>query len=226
MTGFPKYPVKKARSFAKLNKIILIGLNFYFDTFVIQLCVAAVSVYSCVYYVMASFSDNLGEFWQLDILFFTVFLYDYIMCISAAHRKTDYIFSFVGISDLLSMLPLLGIFYPVAPGVLPSWPESWIGFLRFFRLSFLFQIAELNIWVKHGQIHDSAVAFQMSEITYQTSKLLLSIMVFLLVSTGSVFALLEHDANAFYHSFPRPMNWFDSLYFIVVTVTTVGKKFF
>jgi hypothetical protein len=161
----------------------------------------------------------------MDIFFFTVFLFDYIMCISAAHRKLAYIFSPMGLADLASMIPLVGIFVPEsATQGLEQWPASWIGFLRFFRLFKIFQLIRLReALTPSSQPHDAAHAINLTEVTYQIAKLIISIVVFLLVAAGSIFAVQSFNANAFHHSMADgPMTWMECFYFTVVSVTTVG----
>ena len=45
----------------------------------------------------------------LESLFFVLFLIDYILTIYSEPSKKDYIFSFQGIVDLLSLLPVLNL---------------------------------------------------------------------------------------------------------------------
>jgi hypothetical protein len=93
---------------AKNREFVNIVLRIYFDSIAIQVCILGVALLSCIIYIEQTYTDV--ENVEIEIFFFTTFLFDYVMCVAEANRKRDYIFSPMGIADLLSMIPLVGIF--------------------------------------------------------------------------------------------------------------------
>jgi hypothetical protein len=93
---------------AKNREFVNIVLRIYFDSIAIQICILGVALLSCIIYIEQTYTEV--ENVEIEIFFFTTFLFDYVMCVAEANRKIDYISSPMGIADLLSMIPLVGIF--------------------------------------------------------------------------------------------------------------------
>lgn len=134
----------------------------------------------------------------------------------------------MGIASFLSLLPIIQLIVPISnpdqylKGHFFASSLAWIGFLRFFRITTIFHFVRLrNSIGPNVQPFDTTIAFQLNEISFQVSKLVVSIAVFVFLATGTVFALTVYDANA-YELYHHPMTWGDCLYFVLVTVTTVG----
>ena len=103
-----KHHVRKQRLLAQWRESVAIVLKVYFDSITIQMIILAVSVLSCIYYIVETYTHE--EDAEIEIFFFSVFLFDYIMCVTEASNKMDYIFSPMGLADFSSMIPLVGIF--------------------------------------------------------------------------------------------------------------------
>jgi voltage-gated potassium channel len=189
----------------------------YMHNRTLQCAVFIVSLASCAFYIVMasvptyqSYSDVTAT--AFAVLFFVVFLIDYVLSIIAADRKVDYILSPTGLADLASLLPVISIpFSELHHSPL----ESWIGFMRFFRLLKVFHLLRYNQLNEEKMVDSS---FELSEITFLTARLVISIVVFILISAGVVFYVYEIDPN----SFSDQMTWFDCLYFVVVVIATVG----
>ena len=158
----------------------------------------------------------------LNIIFFMVFAVDYIMSISVATSKLGYIFSFMGFSGFVSLVPILQEILPLTSpaqfqrGHFYMATLHWLGFLRFFRILSIFHfISVRNSMGPNVQPFDTTVAFQLNEITFQVAQLIVSIVVFIFLATGAVFAVAFYDSNSFTSDWP--MNWSSCLYFVVVT---------
>lgn len=103
-----KHRVTRERWLAKQREYVNMVLRIYFDSISIQICILGVALLSCIIYIEQTYTEV--ENVEIEIFFFSTFLFDYVMCVAEANRKSDYIFSPMGIADLLSMIPLVGIF--------------------------------------------------------------------------------------------------------------------
>ena len=110
-----------------------------------------------------------------------------------------------------------------SPQNVQRWPASWIGFLRFSRLLKIFHVLRLRQALQSSaQPHDAAVALNLSEVSYHIARLVVSIIVFLLVAAGTVYAVTLFQTDAFMTPFGHVVTWFDCFYFTIMTVSTVG----
>lgn len=136
--------------------------------------------------------------WALTVLF-TV---EYILRIYAVKKPFKYIFSFMGIVDLLAILPTyLVSFYP---------PIRFMVDIRIIRLIRIFRIFKLSRYLRGAHIMQIALRSSRPKIVV----FLLSI-VLLVVLLGTIMYILEGQQNGF-ENIPK------SIYWAVVTLTTVG----
>ena len=179
--------VKQRKQLARLANCFNAFLSCYFENLLVQLVVLLVAILSCVFYLLEV--NGLENILAVDIFFFTVFLVDYILCIVASNRKFDYIFSFIGLADLASLLPIIGTWIADFSHVL--WPPSWLGFFRFFRLLQVFQLFRLRDALAPDAIQpqDAAITLAVSEIHYQIARLIITIFVFVFIGTGVIYAV-------------------------------------
>ncbi len=136
--------------------------------------------------------------WILTI----IFTIEYILRIYCCRSKRKYVFSTMGIIDLLSIIPTyLMVFY--AP----------IGFLidiRIMRLIRIFRIFQLSKYLRSG--HTMQIALRSSRPKIIVFILSISLIVIIL---GTLMYIVEGQQNGF-DNIPK------SIYWAVVTLTTVG----
>jgi len=126
----------------------------YTTNVVLQLLVCIVSLTSCVWYVLNTYGipHNPIVYIVVDSFFFVVFLADYILYVIASSPYcADFIFSFDGFIDVLSLLPIIAVFFSEDN---LYYPFAWLGFVRFLRLISLLKFISLRQTVKPGaQVH-------------------------------------------------------------------------
>jgi len=132
-------------------------------------------------------------------IFFTI---EYALRIYCTLNTKKYIFSFMGIIDLLSILPtyLIGFYAPIG---------SLID-IRIMRLIRVFRIFKLTPYLRSG--HTMQIALRSSRPKIIVFILSISLMVIIL---GTLMYIIEGQQNGF-DNIPK------SIYWAVVTLTTVG----
>ncbi|MFT4848205.1 MAG: voltage-gated potassium channel [Sediminicola sp.] len=137
---------------------------------------------------------------SFELLCVIVFSIEYLLRVYVADRKIKFIFSFFGIVDLLAILP----FY-LAFGI----DLRSIRAFRFFRLFRLFKLVRYNRAIKHFA---RAIAIAREEI------LLFFFITLILIYLSAVgIYYFEHEVNPKHFS-----SIFDSLWWAIITLTTVG----
>lgn len=138
----------------------------------------------------------------LEIIISIFFTIEYILRIIIIRNKKDYIFSFFGIIDLLSILPFyLSIFFPVT---------KFFLIIRMLRMLRVFRILNLLDFMNDGYLIVRALKNSSRKIYV----FLLFLMIFNVI-VGSLMYMVEGHKEGF-ESIPQ------SIYWAVVTVTTVG----
>lgn len=138
----------------------------------------------------------------LEIIISIFFTIEYILRISIIRNKKDYIFSFFGMIDLLSILPFyLSIFFPVT---------KFFLIIRMLRMLRVFRILNLLDFMNDGYLIVKALKNSSRKIYI----FLLFLMIFNVI-VGSLMYMVEGHKEGF-ESIPQ------SIYWAVVTVTTVG----
>ena len=132
-------------------------------------------------------------------IFFTI---EYALRIYCTLNTKKYIFSFMGIIDLLSILPtyLIGFYAPIG---------SLID-IRIMRLIRVFRIFQLSPYLRSG--HTMQIALRSSRPKIIVFILSISLMVIIL---GTLMYIIEGQQNGF-DNIPKAIYW------AVVTLTTVG----
>ena len=141
-------------------------------------------------------------FYSLEFIITILFTIEYILRIICIKDREEYIFSPLGILDLLSILPFyIGLFFPTI---------HYFIILRMLRMLRIFRIFNLADYMNDGQYILSALR-QSSRKIYI---FLLFLCVFIII-IGSLMYVAEDGKNGF-TSIPQ------SIYWAVVTITTVG----
>lgn len=141
-------------------------------------------------------------FLQLEWIFTILFTVEYVLRLICIKQPLHYIFSFLGLIDLLSIIPgYLSILFVGAQSLLV---------LRALRLIRIFRIFKLTHFVSEMQFLGAAIKGSVRKIA-----IFMLIVFTLVIILGSLMYLIEKGENGF-TSIP------DSIYWAIVTITTVG----
>ncbi len=141
-------------------------------------------------------------FYVLEWVFTILFTIEYILRLICIRKPLSYVFSFLGMIDLLAIIPsYLSVFYVGAQSLLV---------LRALRLLRVFRIFKLTHFLSEMQFLQAAIKGSSKKIS-----IFMFIVLFLVIILGSIMYLVEGRDNGF-TSIP------DSIYWAIVTITTVG----
>ena len=132
----------------------------------------------------------------VDLLILIIFTVEYILRLWSAEQPRQFLFSFFGFIDLLSVLPLL---------------VGWID-IRFLRVFRWFRILRI---VRFWKIEKRLLGLE-AEDSIVFVRIFLTLFTLIFVYAGLIYQV-EHQVNG-----DRLTNFFDAFYFVVVTMTTVG----
>lgn len=142
------------------------------------------------------------EFYTLEVIITVFFTLEYLLRILSIQDKDEYVFSFFGVIDFLSILPFfLGLFFPVA---------HYFVLIRMLRLLRIFRIFNLADYMHDGQYIVNALKSSSRKIY-----IFLLFMCIFIIIIGAMMYVIEGGENGF-DSIPQ------SIYWAVVTITTVG----
>lgn len=143
-----------------------------------------------------------GLFNTLEWIFTIAFTIEYILRLVSIRQPLKYAFSFLGLIDLLAIIPsYLSIFI--------TGSESLLVF-RAMRLLRVFRIFKLSHFISEMRFLGVAISGSMRKIS-----IFMLIVLMLVIILGSIMYLVERRQNGF-TSIP------DSIYWAIVTITTVG----
>jgi voltage-gated potassium channel len=143
-----------------------------------------------------------GALSWLEWLFTIIFTVEYIARVLSVSKATGYIFSFMGIVDLLSTLPSY-------IGLLMSAPTYTMS-LRLLRLLRIFRVLKLGYYLEESAVMAHALAASRRKLLVFLLAILLLVMIL-----GTLMFAVEGPENG-YTSIP------ESIYWAIVTLTTVG----
>ena len=138
----------------------------------------------------------------VEIIITVFFTIEYALRVITIKNKKDYIFSFLGIIDFLSLLPFfLSLFFPFT---------KFLSIIRLLRMLRIFRVLNLLDYMDDGQYIVQALKNSSRKIYI----FLLFIMI-LVTIIGSLMFVIESGNHGFV-DIPT------SIYWAVVTITTVG----
>jgi len=141
-------------------------------------------------------------FYALEWTFTVLFTVEYILRILVFKKRWKYVFSVLGIIDLLAILPTyLGIFFA---------GYQYLIVLRSLRLLRIFRIFKLWRFMEASNFIVKALYSSYRKIMF-----FMMFLVLLVIIIGSLMYIIEEDSPGF-ESIPN------SIYWAVVTITTVG----
>ena len=144
-----------------------------------------------------------GEiFYVMEWIFTFLFTIEYILSLISINRPLKYVISFLGLIDLLAIIPsYLSIFFAGAQSLLV---------LRALRLLRIFRIFKLTHFLTEMEFLKTAVFTSLKKIS-----IFMLVVFMMVIILGSIMYLVENGKNGF-NSIP------DSIYWGIVTLTTVG----
>jgi voltage-gated potassium channel len=141
-------------------------------------------------------------FLEMEWAFTILFTIEYILRLICIKKPWRYVFSFLGMIDLLAIIPgYLSLIYAGAHSLLV---------LRALRLLRIFRIFKLSHYLAEMQFLGVAVKGSLKKIS-----IFMLIVLMLVIIMGSVMYLVEGGKNGF-------NSIADSIYWAIVTITTVG----
>jgi voltage-gated potassium channel len=152
---------------------------------------------------MKSFNRQYAHLFSvLEWAFTFLFTMEYILRLVSIKKPWLYVFSFLGIIDLLAIIPsYLSIFFAGAQSLLV---------LRALRLLRVFRIFKLTHFLTEADFLQAAIRASLKKIS-----VFMLVVFTLVIILGSIMYLVEKGSNGF-DSIP------DSIYWAIVTITTVG----
>lgn len=150
-------------------------------------------------------TEMLGGLQKSIMVLFSI---EYVLRFVTAERKTDYVFSFYGIVDLVCILP-----FCVSPWIGTADPESF-AVIRVFRFLRIFRIMKIGRYNKALDRFGKAVSSMKQELLV----FLMLVLILVCVSGMGVY-YFEHDPHKPDGDFQTVL---DGLWWAVATLTTVG----
>ena len=184
---------------------IIFGINTKsgkrFDLILLSLII--ISVIGVILNSDSRIEEKYGNLLYITEWIFTIlFTIEYILRVYSAKNQKKYIFSFMGIVDLLAIIPTYLMFiYP---------PIRYLLDIRVIRLIRIFRILKLSNYVKGA--YTMQIALRSSRPKIIVFLLSVSIVVILV---GTLMYIIEGPENGF-------NNIANSIYWAVITLTTVG----
>lgn len=154
-------------------------------------------------------TEILGSLQKIIMVLFTI---EYVLRFVTAERKTDYVFSFYGIIDLVCILPFC----------VSAWTGPWIGtgqpedfaVIRGFRFLRIFRIMKVGRYNKALDRFGKAVSSMKQELL-----VFLMVVLMLVCVSGMGVYYFEYDPHKPDGDFQTVL---DGLWWAVATLTTVG----
>lgn len=170
---------------------------------VILLWAIVLSVFAVMLETVESFSDRHRDAMiVIEWVFTILFTIEYILRLLSVGRPIKYATSFMGIIDLLSILPTYISLFIAGP--------QYLLVIRTIRLLRVFRVLKLSRYVSEAQVLAKALKASFAKIT-----VFIGAVVVLVLIMGTVMYIIEGPEHGF-TSIPT------SVYWTIVTITTVG----
>ena len=212
----------------------------YMQNGAVQLVIAALVIVSCVTYVLGSYRAAQARSVKraidvLDHISSVAFIGDYALTVMATVYPLDYVFSPMGVCDVLTVLP-----YALERSLAGNRRLGSKGrFLKIFRAFKALRVLKMTAKEDFIASAGDPKEHHAKEIDQHTVSLVLAIVCIFFIMTGLIFAIADNDGDAFSGGTGRCSSaaddgadgddgvtcgllWHDALYFVVVTFSTVG----
>jgi len=225
--------------------------NKYIRSIHVQILICLLTAASCVLYVVETYVSGgdesvrkgcredpsatlMGECPVIKIvvlewfeLFFGIsFCFDYFMCLFYSASMLSFVFSTAGFCDLLSIVPMVKYFIPSSP------LHSLSGFLPILRAFKAARVLRLNRVLKtefSSPDLESRGAGGSSRVTFEVVSLFLTLLSILYMAASLLYSFNElpdeyipDGCVASFNMLPHELTWDKFLYFVIVTLSTVG----
>lgn len=171
---------------------------------VVLLWAIVLSVISVMLESVKEIKEQFDEYFTvLEWLFTGLFTIEYILRLLITEKPKKYAFSFLGIVDLLALLPTYLTL--IAAG------GNYLVVIRSIRLLRIFRIFKLGRYVREASVLSNALLASKHKIL-----VFLGAVVAIVMIMGTLMYLIEASQDSGFTSIPR------SIYWAIVTVTTVG----
>lgn len=136
-----------------------------------------------------------------------------------------YALTIAGVCNFISLASFIEVAVYVSNHGYGAPGESYTNWLRILRIVNILEILKMAYIFRDTKElpYEPTATVKLSQISIKITRLIISMIMFLFMSAGLVFTLAV-NRNSFKISTydPAGFSWFDALYFVVVTVTTVG----
>jgi voltage-gated potassium channel len=169
----------------------------------VLLVMILLSIVVVMFESMAEVRTSYGVFLRRAEWFFTLlFTLEYFVRIIISPKPKKYIFSFLGIVDLLAIVPTyIGLLYPGAQSLVV---------IRAVRLLRIYRILKLYRFIRAGNLLILALRNSLRKVL-----IFMGFILILVILLGSIMYVVEGGINGF-NNIPL------SIYWAVITLTTVG----
>ncbi len=198
-------PVKNSRSWRERLHDVIYESNTpagkAFDVALLIMILASIVV--VMLDSVAAYQHRYGKLFEVwEWIFSILFTIEFILRLVCLKKPWRYVTSFLGVVDLLAIVPsYLSIFFVGAQSLLV---------LRALRLLRIFRIFKLTHFLSEMQYLSLALRASLKKIS-----IFMLVVLSLVIILGSIMYLVEDGENGF-NSIP------DSVYWAIVTITTVG----
>jgi len=183
-------------------------VGFYFD-----LTQSVLSIYACIIYVYSTYAFEHGEepAWMIynEWIISVMFIFDYLLQFYLAPNKWQYVTSQMAIIDLICLAPAISLFYE----------DGDFGFLRLLRGVRVIRVLKAQrLFTADPQDRNEVLQQQISLTCFKLAAIIF-------VATGAIHTVNELWTGAFsdYNdALGEKMEFFDFLYFIMISVSTMG----
>jgi voltage-gated potassium channel len=168
-------------------------------SFVIELFLLIINLGACLNFVVGTYiqtEEAKRVFYLVEIVFALIFTLEYAIRFRQAQNKRRYVFSFFSFVDIITILP---VFLPVAN----------TGFMRILKVFRILRFAKMFE-------ESSFFSNSFSVLGLQIGKVAFTIIIIVFIFSGSIYYVESHNAASLIKT------WGDSLYFTVITLSTVG----
>ncbi|MDO4762801.1 MAG: ion transporter [Flavobacteriaceae bacterium] len=146
--------------------------------------------------------DYHNVLWYLEGVMTFLFATEYVVRIKIIKNKKDYILSFLGLIDLIAILPFfIGLFAPEV---------KYLLIIRLLRMLRIFRVMNMMDYMD-----DSYYIIEALKQSSRKIYIFLLFIIIIVVILGSLMYIIEGGINGF-ENIPK------SIYWAVVTITTVG----